>query len=155
MTRLERCTRVRRTLTKKDAVRGLAKIHYQDRSPLGKVVKQKRGTPRKVGRVHGLKKGFENGILGAASPPTMGLVELLPQLCVRVGVTNPNLATTTGCAGLKLRFCANQPEGRTQTGPRQVGGTGLQTSQDWLSQTRLGAIGPTRGAVPKPDCADG
>ena len=39
-----------------------------------------------------------------------------------MGVTNHNLATTTGCAGLKLRFCADKPEGGTQTGPMQVGG---------------------------------
>ena len=56
----------RRSLMRKDAVRGLAKMHYQERSPVGKVVKQNRGTPRKVWQVHGLKKVFENGILGAA-----------------------------------------------------------------------------------------
>ena len=149
------CKGARRKVSRKDEVRGLARMHSQERSPLGKVMKHKRGTPGKVGRVQSLKKVFETVISGASSPTTMGLVELLPQLCVRGGVTNPNLATTTGCAGLKLRFCANEPEGGTQTGPRQVGGTGLQASQDWLSQNRLGASGPTRGAEPKPDCEDG
>ena len=143
-----------RTVSRKDAVRGLARMHSQERSPVGKVKKSKRGTAGKVGRVQTLQKVFEMGISGETSPTTMGLVELLPQLCVRVEKTNLNLAITLGCARLKLRFCADQPEGGTQTGPRQEGGNGLQASRDWLSQTRLGPSGPTRGAEPKPDCED-
>ena len=83
----------------------------QERSPVGKVMKSKRGTPGKVGRVQTLKKVFEMGISGDSSPTTMGLVELLPQLCVRVGITNPNLATTTGGCRIEAKILCRQTRG--------------------------------------------
>ena len=98
----------------------------------GKVMKQRKGTPSKFSNVRKLKKMFELD----PSSPTRGYNELLTQH--RVEFNPDNLSTTTGCARLKLKFCADQPRGGGQTGPRQMGELGLRLSRDWSSQARLG-----------------
>jgi hypothetical protein len=85
-------------------------------------MKPKRETPSKLTNVRKLRKMFELD----ASSPTRGCTELLTQ--PSVGLNPGNTSTTTGCAGLELKICVDQPRRGVQIGPRQTEELGLRLS---------------------------
>ena len=121
---------IRSTVRVKDVAKiSHSMIQCHERSLRGGSVVKKRckGTPRRNPHVSKLRKLFEE----SSSPTATGwVIEQLPQ--PSAVDFNPNLATTTRCAGQTRDICVNQPKDWIQTRPRQGDETASRLDTDWV-----------------------